>query len=108
LLFDRPRTPFETFFDFEDAVMPKDANQKNHPGEIPMMEVVGRDLFARGLYVARMISYKGVEFKVPFAKYGINHTENEEWYEIEMTKINVGMLKSGTRCKTPAQVSKSL
>ncbi len=55
-------TPFRNFLNFEAAINPRD--KKNHPGEVPMMEIVGRDLYARGLYSARMISYHDIEFSV--------------------------------------------
>ena len=67
-------TDFTDFYDLESTVAPlKSKMTKDHPGEVAMMEVVGRDLFARGLYVARMNSYIGVEFKVCQVKVSEGH-----------------------------------
>eukprot|EP00468_Gymnochlora_sp_CCMP2014_P000435 CAMPEP_0167742534 /NCGR_PEP_ID=MMETSP0110_2-20121227/1488_1 /TAXON_ID=629695 /ORGANISM="Gymnochlora sp., Strain CCMP2014" /LENGTH=1509 /DNA_ID=CAMNT_0007626753 /DNA_START=128 /DNA_END=4660 /DNA_ORIENTATION=- len=57
---------FKTFDKFRAAIKPRNGDRatQKHPGEIPMMEIVGRDLYARGLYVARMLSYEQVEFSI--------------------------------------------
>lgn len=95
-----PNTPFPTKREFF---------QKISAGGISAMEIVARDMKAMGLYLARSISYKGVEFdrltQTLTPEQSENYDKIAEGWQVVLSTLDESMAASGANESPDARSS---